>query len=115
MNKIEIANLDQIIKLGYSQLCLNYSDIRQFTNIPEQNKNFYPFRGRGNMFQKQGFFNGGQTTIWFAYEMEYGHIKIIDNRIPTKVHGEAWSEVFSFQKEDSVHLIERMMKLKAFW
>ena len=120
---LEINNLRKIVELKYAHIWLASYDLQQFTNIPDINKTFYPFKGRGMFWEKRGFLNGGKTTVWFSNSMESGHIKIID-RAPNSEEqilwdapnaNRLWSKQFSFKEKDSVHLIERMMKLKAFW
>ena len=122
MNKLEIDNLRQLVGMKYAHICLASWDLQQFTNIPDINKVFYPFRGRGEFWEKRGFFNGGATTVWFSHSVEHGHIKIIDRAPPESdilwTSGNAhrlWSKPFSFKESNSVHFIKRMMNLKAFW
>lgn len=116
MNKLEINNLDLIIQARYSHLCLNGTDLKQFTNIPKQNKLFYPLKAKGEFFCKKGFFNNGKTACWTDWSVPEGHVKIA-NKIPssTSQNSLEWSDLFSFRETDSVNKIAKMMKLIAFW
>lgn len=119
---LAIGNLRQIIGMEYAHIRLNPSDLRQIINVPDIRKAYYPFRGRGDFWEKCGFINGGKTTVWHGHEMKPGHIKIID-RAPAESNilwtsGNAsrlWSKEFPFEESNSVRFIQRMMNLKAFW
>lgn len=117
MDKIAIANLSEIINvLKYSNICLHPSDITQFTNIPWEERKFYPAHYKyksGSLNGKRGFFNNGKTTIWEDWHMEPGTIKIATH-LPTGIDS-GWSDVWSFAEEGSVLRIYKYMKLKVFW
>lgn len=118
MDKLCIANLDQIVKLQYPHICIGSMDYVQFTYIPAQRKVFYPCVSKQSSYiGKRGFFNNGKTTVWSHFKIEPGYIKIAPgNRIPKNSDDPgSWSEVMSFQEEDSVYKIQKIMKLKAFW
>ena len=115
MNLIQIENLRLIIDLQYPHICLHPDDLVQFTNIPWESKRFYPLKGRGNWWEKKGFFHNGKTTVWATLGMKRNRVKIADKEIPTLTHGAYWSTDFSFEEEDGGRLVQRMMKLKAFW
>ena len=123
MNPTVICNLRKILELQYAHICLHPDDLRQLTNIPDLRKAFYPFGGKSNFWEKKGFFHGGKTTVWVSRLVEPGHIKIID-RIPkdnpqwvydTGTTCKQWSKPFSFKEPNDVSIIQRMMRLKAFW
>jgi hypothetical protein len=84
-------------------------------NIPWEAKRFYPIKGRGNWYEKKGFFHNGGTAVWATLGMKQNHIKIADREIPTLTNGAYWSQDFSFEETGSADVIRRMMKLKAFW
>jgi hypothetical protein len=113
MNKIEIANLTEILRLDYSHICLNPHNIDQFINIPIHHKNFYPFYRKA--YPRKGAFNNGKTICWADWSVDSGHIKIsVNQKMPADLtHG--WSDQFSFKEEDSVMKIYKLTKLKAFW
>ena len=115
MNLVQIENLRTIINLQYPHICVNESDFKQFMNIPWEVKRFYPIRTRGGWYDKKGFFHNGKTTVWANGGMKQNHIKIADKEIPTLSSGAYWSKDFSFEEEGSANVIQRMMKLKAFW
>jgi hypothetical protein len=115
MNIIQIESLRTIINLQYPHICLNENDFKQFMNIPWEAKRFYPIRGKGTWYEKKGFFHNGKTTVWASIGMKQNHIKIADKEIPTLTHGAYWSKDFSFEEKDSANIIQRMMRLKAFW
>ncbi len=115
MNLVQIENLRTIINLQYPHICVNESDFKQFMNIPWEAKRFYPIRTRGGWYDKKGFFHNGKTTVWANGGMKQNHIKIADKEIPTLSSGAYWSKDFSFEEEGSANIIQRMMKLKAFW
>lgn len=123
MNSMVIHNLRKILELEYAHICLSSYDLQHFTNILDINKMWYPFRGRGQFWEKRGFFNSGKTTVWFNHAMKLGHIKVID-RIPRDdpqyVYSggsdcRRWSDQFSLYEPGDAKLVQRMMKLKAFW
>ena len=116
MNKLEIDNLDLIIKACYSHVCLNGSDLKQFINIPKQRKLFYPLKAKGDFFNKKGFFNNGRTACWTDHSIPEGHVKIA-NKIPTNASQSSteWSDLFSFKEQGGANKIAKMMKLIAFW
>lgn len=123
MNPMVICNLRKILDMQYAHICLSSIDLQHFTNIPDINKMWYPFKGRGQFWEKRGFFNGGKTTVWFHHGMKPGHIKIID-RIPKDdpqyvYEGgpgcRHWSDQFSLYEPSGANIVQRMMKLKAFW
>jgi hypothetical protein len=123
MNPMVIHNLREVLKLEYAHICLHASDLQSFTNIPDINKMWYPFKGRGQLWEKRGFFFGGKITVWYHHGMKYGHIKVID-RIPKDDpqyvydSGDAcrlWSNQFSLTEPGGAKIVERMMRLKAFW
>lgn len=115
MNLVQIENLRTIINLEYPHICVNESDFQQFLNIPWERKRFYPFRSRGGWYDKKGFFHNGKTTVWASLSMKQNHIRIADKEIPTLSHGANWSIDFSFEEPGGANVIQRMMKLKAFW
>lgn len=115
MNKQEIDNLDEIVKLEYRHICLSNLDFIQFTNIPWQAKNFYRCYDKIARFAgKRGFFNGGRTLCWTSGLVLPGHIKISTAQA---IHDteKGWSDIMSFQAEDAPLQIYKFMKLKAFW
>jgi hypothetical protein len=114
MNKQEIDNLDEIIRLSYTHICIHPGDFRQFLNIPEQEKKFYEIKDR-SAYDKKGFFNGGKTMVWTSYIIKPLHVKIAGKKVPTSGDGDMWSDEFSFAEEGSVLKIYRTMKLKMFW
>lgn len=113
MNKIEIENLDLLIKTQYAHICINPFNLNQFLNIPWQEKLFYRLRSK-ELYDKKGFFNNGKTACWTNMSLPSGYIKIA-TQIPTSSDGNIWSDPFSFGEPDSVIKISKMMKLKAFW
>lgn len=115
MNLIQIENLREIINLQYPHICVNEFDFKQFLNIPWEVKRFYPLRGRGKWYEKKGFFHNGKTAVWATLGMKQNHIKIADKEIPTLSSGAYWSRDFSFEENGSANIIQRMMRLKAFW
>lgn len=115
MRKLQIENLKEIIDMGYPHICVNADDFRQFIQIPWEAQRFYPMRGRGNWYEKKGFFHNGKTAIWATTGMPRNHIKIADKETPTLSSGAYWSQNFSFEEAESPRLIQKMMKLKAFW
>jgi len=115
MNLAQIDNLRNLINAGYPHICLNENDFRQFMNIPWEAKRFYPLRAKGSWYEKKGFFHNGKTTVWASLGMKTNHIRIADKEIPTLSHGANWSMDFSFEEPGSANIIQRMMKLKAFW
>jgi len=115
MKKLQIDNLRALIELRYPHICLHEDDINQFLNIPWEFKKFYPMRGRGTWYEKKGFFHNGQVTIWANRLIKPNHIKIANSEAPKLSSGNNWSQEFSFEEEGSVEIIQRMMKLKAFW
>jgi hypothetical protein len=72
-------------------------------------------RSRGGWYDKKGFFHDGLVTIWANTLVKPNHVKIADKEIPKMSFGSGWSDEFSFEKEGSANVIQRMMKLKAFW
>jgi len=115
MKKRQIDNLRELINMEYPHICLNTNDFQQFIQIPWEAKRFYPMRGRGNWYEKRGFFHNGKTAVWATLGMKPNHIKIADKEIPTLSSGAYWSQEFSFEEEGSPRIIQKMMKLKAFW
>lgn len=116
MNALEIANLTEILKLQYPNVCLSYDDYRQITTVPANKKCFYPCSSRAaKISSKHGFIlhEKGQTAIWTDWKVENGTIKIAFGA-PT-ASDKGWSESFSFKEEGSPMTIYKMMKLKAFW
>jgi hypothetical protein len=101
--------------MQYPHICLSESDFQQFMNIPWEAKRFYPFRARGSLYDKKGFFHNGKTTVWASHGMKQNHIRIADKEIPTLSHGANWSIDLSFEDSDGANVVQRMMKLKAFW
>ena len=131
MNKQEIDNLALIVKEQYAHICVHPNDLIMFLNVPIQKKNYYECINRAaRLIGKKGFTNGGKTTIWTDWVCPYGHVKIATKQpydmsvdapvIPSIYAGpssltKGWSEPMSYQKPDSVVVIQKMMKLKAFW
>lgn len=111
----QIENLRTIINMQYPHICVSEYDFQQFMNIPWERKRFYPLRARGSWYDKKGFFHNGKTTVWASLSMKQNHIRIADKEIPTLSHGANWSIDFSFEEPGSAKVIQRMMKLKAFW
>src|SRR5574337_2094038 len=115
MNRAQIENLRLIINLLYPHICVHEDDLSQFINSPWEAARFYPFYGRGDWYHKKGFFHNGKTTVWATRAMKQNHVKIADREVPTEPTGARWSDAFSFEKEGAARVIQRMMKLKAFW
>ncbi|MGI0058154.1 MAG: hypothetical protein ACREBJ_00160 [Nitrosotalea sp.] len=115
MNIVQIENLRTIVDLQYPHICVNFDDLKQFLNIPQEWKSFYAFKVRGNWYEKKGFFHNGKTTVWATTGIKQNHIRIANKEIPTLANGANWSHDFSFEKEGGANIIQRMMKLKAFW
>ena len=115
MNLAQIENLRTLIDLKYPHMCFNEDDLKQFLNIPWEAKKFYPMRGRSGWYDKKGFFHNGKVTIWANRLVKPNHVRIADKEIPTLSTGANWSQEFSFENVGNVSVIQRMMKLKAFW
>lgn len=115
MNLIQIENLRKIIDTQYPHICLSEDDFKQFMNIPWEQNRFYPMRSRGSWYDKKGFFHNGKTAVWASRGMKQNHIRIADKETPTSSNGNNWSNDFSFEEPGSADIIQRMMKLKAFW
>lgn len=115
MRKQQIDNLKELIDMEYPHICLSYEDFQQFIQIPWEAKRFYPMRGKGQWYEKKGFFHNGKTTVWATHGMQRNHIKIADKEIPTLASGAYWSKEFSFEEASSPKVIQKMMQLKAFW
>lgn len=130
MDKIAVDNLHNIIHVcKFPHICLSYSDINQFINIPQEDKSFYQahWKWRHRSVEgKRGFFNGGQTTVWECWDMDTGTIRIGTRPVAeisitsSSFFGSphnwvGWSSPFPFTETDSLLRIHKYMKLKAFW
>lgn len=115
MNLLQINNLRQIVDCRYPHICLNREDLNQFLNIPWEKERFYPFDGKGEWWDKKGFFHNGKTSVWSCMAVARNNIQIADSGIPLAPLGKYWSREFSFAEEGSPEKIQKMMKLKAFW
>ena len=72
-------------------------------------------RSRGGWYDKKGFFHGGAVTIWANNLVKPNHLKIADKETPMMSFGKGWSDELSFEEEKGADIIQRIMKLKAFW
>lgn len=114
MNKLEIDNLIEIVKLEYPHICLHPHDLVQFTTIPAQNRKYYPCLTKSQrQAGKRGHFNNGKTLCWASWFVKLGYIKVAF-KDPSNVLGGAWSEELSFQEEGTPLKIYKLIKLKAF-
>lgn len=123
MNKLEIDNLGEIIKLKYPNILLNYFDLEHLVNIPKYKREFYRMNRYFNRSYKLGYFNNGATTIWmdstFFSSHPSGYLKISfnkniqDGNDPNATKG--WSDLLSFKEEGSPMKIYKIVKMRMFW
>lgn len=115
MNKLEIDNLKLLVRSNFGHICLNPDDLKQFRNIPWEERNFYPCKDK-RLYDKKGFYKNGNLTmtIWTSHIVSPSHIKISD-KFPGSGFDTVWSDQFFFGEENSVVKISKIMKLKVFW
>lgn len=111
-NRLKMANLTEIVKCRYPNICFNYSDLYYFLNVPFAKKAFYKFYRAGD---KSGVFNinGYQTFAWQNFRLDQGFIRIATGT-PTNLD-KGWSDPFSIMEESSPLTIYKFVKMKAFW
>lgn len=111
MTPVKKANLIEILKLDYPNLCLSQYDILVIRNDTDLKGSFYPLNS-DRFTSKKGFY--GKTLIWNGYKLKSGECKIGLKQQTSPDYG-TWTDVMTFNEEGDALKIYKTMKFKIFW
>lgn len=111
--KTAIDNIHEIIKFQYPYIMFNTSDMKQFCNIPEIEKNYYKVSSYALI---SGFLVkdiDNRIAFCSTYAIDSGTIKIA-LKVPKDFHN-GWSDALSIVNKDDARYIYKYIKLAHFW